>query len=103
MINCDGYKEKGISFPSRIRQSALFRQLYDECGISTRNIGYFEAHGTGTKIGDAEEIAAIDEVLGKERSKDDPLLIGSVKTNLGHTEPVSGLVSIAKVQFLNDD
>ncbi|KAL2719273.1 fatty acid synthase-like [Vespula squamosa] len=92
--NCDGYKEQGITFPSSKIQSTLLKEFYEECGVATTCIPYIEAHGTGTKVGDPEEINAIDRTLTKDRKN--PLKVGSIKANLGHTEPASGLCSIAK-------
>ncbi|XP_035740323.1 fatty acid synthase-like isoform X2 [Vespa mandarinia] len=92
--NCDGYKEQGITFPSSQIQSTLLKEFYDECGVPTACINYIEAHGTGTKVGDPEEINAIDQIFTKNRNN--PLKVGSIKSNLGHTEPASGMCSIAK-------
>ncbi|EFN74070.1 Fatty acid synthase [Camponotus floridanus] len=94
-MNCDGYKEQGITFPSSEMQSVLLQEFYDECGISPSNIAFMEAHGTGTKVGDPEEINAIEKIFCKNRQS--PLLIGSVKSNLGHSEAAAGLCQIAKV------
>ncbi|KAG7203862.1 hypothetical protein KM043_017916 [Ampulex compressa] len=93
--NSDGFKEQGITFPSSKMQGVLFEDFYAECGISPTVLSYLEAHGTGTKVGDPEEINAIERVFCKNRTT--PLKIGSVKSNLGHSEPSSGLCSIAKV------
>ncbi|XP_012234475.2 fatty acid synthase [Linepithema humile] len=93
--NCDGYKEQGITFPSTLMQGELLRQCYEDCGVSLNSLSYLECHGTGTKAGDPEEINAIDRVICNKRTE--PLLIGSVKSNMGHTEPVSGLCQITKV------
>lgn len=93
--NCDGFKEQGITFPSSEMQKRLFEEFYDECGISPSSIAYLEAHGTGTVVGDPEEVNAIEKIFCKD--KRDSLLIGSIKSNLGHTEPASGLCQIAKV------
>ncbi|EFN62855.1 Fatty acid synthase, partial [Camponotus floridanus] len=93
--NCDGFKEQGITFPSSEMQGVLLQEFYDECGISPSTIDFIEAHGTGTKVGDPEEINAIDKVFCKDRQT--PLLIGSVKSNLGHSEAAAGLCQIAKV------
>jgi acyl transferase domain-containing protein len=59
--------------------------------------GYFECHGTGTAVGDPIECAAIGNVFAECRTPEDPLLIGSIKTNLGHCEGASGLAAIIKV------
>ncbi|RLU25189.1 hypothetical protein DMN91_003281 [Ooceraea biroi] len=93
--NCDGYKEQGITFPSSEMQGTLLQQSYDECGMPVTCLAYMEAHGTGTRVGDPEEINALKRVFCKNRKS--PLLIGSIKSNLGHSEPASGLCQIAKV------
>ncbi|CAH1641071.1 unnamed protein product [Spodoptera littoralis] len=93
--NCDGYKEQGISYPASIVQKLLLKEFYEECAISPSVLEYLEAHGTGTRVGDPQELQAIDEILCTGRNK--PLLIGSIKSNLGHSEAASGLCSIAKM------
>ncbi|KAL6257976.1 hypothetical protein P5V15_011572 [Pogonomyrmex californicus] len=93
--NCDGFKEQGIMHPSRVMQGILLRECYEDCGVSPKSVFFLECHGTGTKAGDPEEVNAIEEVLCKDRTT--PLLIGSVKSNLGHSEPAAGLCQIAKV------
>ncbi|CAH2052769.1 unnamed protein product, partial [Iphiclides podalirius] len=93
--NCDGYKEQGITYPAGQIQKLLLNEFYEECSIPPSTLEYVEAHGTGTKVGDPEELLAIDEVFCTGRSE--PLMIGSVKSNLGHSEPASGLCSIAKL------
>lgn len=72
------------------------RSCYSKANLDPRNTGYVEAHGTGTQAGDTNEAAAIGNVLGANRPLDDPLLIGSVKTNIGHTEATSGLAGVIK-------
>ncbi|XP_026740412.1 fatty acid synthase-like [Trichoplusia ni] len=93
--NCDGYKEQGITYPAGQIQKQLLREFYEECSIPPSVLEFVEAHGTGTKVGDPEELLAIDEIFCTGRK--DPLLIGSIKSNLGHSEPASGLCSIAKM------
>jgi hypothetical protein len=97
-LNCDGFKEQGITFPSTRMQSVLFKECYLECGVSPAMINYVEAHGTGTRVGDAEEVNAIDNVFTPGRRT--PLLIGSGKSNFGHAESASGVCSVAKVRLL---
>jgi len=92
--NCDGYKAQGITFPSSTMQSALMKECYEECNLSPNDLFYLECHGTGTKIGDSEELNAIEKTF---KDRPTPLLIGSVKSNLGHSEPASGLCQVAKV------
>nr|UEN71129.1 fatty acid synthase 1 [Glyphodes pyloalis] len=93
--NCDGYKEQGITYPAGHIQKLLLREFYEECSIPPSSLEFIEAHGTGTRVGDPEELVAIEEIFCTGRSE--PLLIGSVKSNLGHTEPASGLCSVAKM------
>lgn len=96
-INCDGFKEQGITFPSSAMQTKLLSEFYTECGIPPTKLSFLEAHGTGTTVGDPEELNAIDKVFCPGRTT--PLKIGSIKSNLGHAEPASGICSVAKVQL----
>lgn len=96
--NCDGFKEQGITFPSSTMQATLLKEFYEEIGVPPSSLDYIEAHGTGTKVGDPEEVNALDGIFCTGRST--PLWMGSVKSNLGHAEAVSGLNSIAKVDIL---
>ncbi|KAJ8712849.1 hypothetical protein PYW08_008153 [Mythimna loreyi] len=93
--NCDGYKEQGITYPAGHIQKLLLSEFYEECSIPPSILEFVEAHGTGTRVGDPEELLAIDEIFCTGRKE--PLLIGSIKSNLGHSEPASGLCSIAKM------
>jgi len=97
VTNNDGYNREGVTFPNKQAQVSLLRKVYDEADIDTTKISYYEAHGTGTPAGDPQEVAAIDEVLCQKRDKNNPLLIGSVKSNIGHTEGAAGLASVIKV------
>lgn len=72
------------------------RDVYARVNISPTDTGYVEAHGTGTKVGDPIEATAIKNVFSEGRTKRSPLYMGSVKTNVGHMENASGLVSIIK-------
>ncbi|XP_003423914.1 fatty acid synthase [Nasonia vitripennis] len=94
-VNTDGYKDQGITFPNGNMQNKLMREVYNEAGINPADVTYVEAHGTGTKVGDPQEVNSIAELFCKDRKS--PLLLGSVKSNMGHSEPASGLCSIAKV------
>ena len=84
----------GISAPSAYAQEAVIRRAYQKAGISPDETAYMECHGTGTPAGDPIEVEAISRVF--KRSASNPLLIGSVKTNVGHGEAVSGLSGIIK-------
>lgn len=76
--------------------------MYAKAGIDPRNTGFVEAHGTGTKVGDPLEARALYRVFGQDRSPENPLYIGSVKTNVGHLEPASGVVALIKAALMLD-
>ncbi|XP_026810325.1 fatty acid synthase-like [Rhopalosiphum maidis] len=95
--NTDGFKIEGATYPSQSMQSQLIRDTYTRANLNPRDVHYVEAHGTGTGVGDKQELNAISDVFCIDRKS--PLLVGSVKSNVGHAEPVSGLVSIAKVLY----
>ncbi len=94
--NSDG-RTTGISLPSKAHQAALLERAYLKSGFHLDAIAFIEAHGTGTRAGDPIEAAAIGEVLGQRRTR--PLPIGSIKTNIGHTEPASGLAGLLKAML----
>ncbi len=94
-INQDGHTP-AISMPDRSAQEQLIERTLDGAGVRPTDIRYVEAHGTGTPIGDPIEANAIGNVLGKSRSKDNPLLMGSVKTNIGHLEAGAGIAGLIK-------
>ncbi len=96
MLNQDG-KTDSITSPSQTAQAALMRDCYYRARLDPRDTQYFEAHGTGTKVGDPIEAGAIATVFQPGRTADQPLRIGSIKTNIGHTEVTSGLAGIIKV------
>lgn len=99
MTNNDGYKEEGSSFPSRVMQQKLMEELFIDVKIDPATVGYVEAHCTGTIKGDPEEVAAIDQVFCRSENRQEPLQIGSVKSNMGHAEAASAMASIAKIIF----
>lgn len=98
-INQDG-RTRGVGVPSAVAQEDLIRSLYSAAGIDTEQTGYVEAHGTGTKTGDPIEARALHRVFGCQRARDDPLLIGSVKSNIGHAEGASGIISVVKTAMM---
>jgi len=96
-INQDGFSN-GITAPNGKAQEAVIRKALATAGITPEHISYVEAHGTGTALGDPIEIKALQAVYGQNRQPDDhPLTIGSVKTNLGHTEAAAGIAGLIKV------
>ena len=92
-INQDG-RTVGVAMPNRAAQAALLARVYHEGAIEPERLSFIECHGTGTRVGDPAEAFAIGEALAQKRSR--PLPIGSIKTNLGHLEPASGLVGTLK-------
>jgi acyl transferase domain-containing protein/NADPH:quinone reductase-like Zn-dependent oxidoreductase/SAM-dependent methyltransferase/acyl carrier protein len=94
-INQDGHSS-GLTVPNGAAQQALIRQALANAGIEPGAIDYVEAHGTGTPIGDPIEVSALAAVFGPGRDARRKLRIGSVKTNLGHTESASGVAGLIK-------
>ncbi|MDZ4789902.1 MAG: SDR family NAD(P)-dependent oxidoreductase [Hyphomicrobiales bacterium] len=92
-VNSDGHTF-GVAMPSQLAQSTLLTEVYQRASVHPDEITFIEAHGTGTKAGDAAEAAALGHALGKPRST--ALPIGSVKSNIGHLEPASGLAGVLK-------
>ncbi|XP_070509346.1 fatty acid synthase-like [Chironomus tepperi] len=95
--NNDGFKKEGSSFPSRVMQQKLMEDFFRDSKIDPSLVDFVEAHSTGTRLGDPEEVASIDEVFCKTVNRTKPLPIGSVKSNMGHAEASSGVASIAKI------
>ncbi|MFZ4765304.1 MAG: beta-ketoacyl synthase N-terminal-like domain-containing protein, partial [Roseimicrobium sp.] len=98
-VNQDGHTN-GISLPSPEAQARLVRDACVNAGIAPSHIGYVEAHGTGTAVGDPIEAHALAEALCADRSADSPLVVGSVKTNLGHLETASGVAGLVKAALV---
>ena len=97
-VNQDG-KTDTITTPSGAAQVELMRECYRRAGLDPRGTQYFEAHGTGTPAGDPIEAGAMGAIFGGGEGRDDEahfLRIGSVKTNVGHTEAASGLAAMIK-------
>ncbi|MDN7484298.1 type I polyketide synthase [Burkholderia orbicola] len=95
-VNSVGHSPGGISVPGAAAQASLLRSVYARAGIDPRSLAYLEAHGTGTAVGDPIEARALIDVVSGERPADRPLLIGSVKTNIGHLETASGMAGLLK-------
>lgn len=94
-VNQDG-RTPTLTAPSQAAQTAMLFDLVERSGTDPRDVGYIEAHGTGTPVGDPIEAHSIGKVFGRERI-DDPIFVGSVKPNLGHLESASGIASLIKV------
>jgi acyl transferase domain-containing protein len=95
-VNQDG-RSSGITAPNGTAQEAVIRAALAQSGVRPEEIGYVEAHGTGTALGDPIEAHALAAVLGPGRGAENPLVVGSVKTNLGHLESAAGVAGLIKV------
>jgi len=95
-INQDG-KTNGITAPSAPSQTALECEVYDRSRIDPQAIGYIEAHGTGTRLGDPIEIDALTDAFRKYTANKQFCAIGSVKSNIGHSMAAAGLCAFIKV------
>ncbi|ANJ68259.1 hypothetical protein A9404_03620 [Halothiobacillus diazotrophicus] len=94
--NADGARKTGLTIPSPDGQMELIRSVLERTGLTPEDIDYIEAHGTGTSVGDPIETRALGQALGQFRPKDAPLPVGSIKSNLGHMEPASGMAGMVK-------
>ena len=94
-VNQDG-RTNGITVPNPEAQESLIRRVCLESEVDPHNIRYFEAHGTGTPVGDPLEARALGAVIGRDREPGNPCIVGSVKANIGHLEAASGVAGIIK-------
>lgn len=74
----------------------MIQKAYQRAGLDFTSTGYFEAHGTGTPVGDPIEAKGISLAFSKHRSPDSPIYVGSVKANIGHLEPLAGFAGLIK-------
>ncbi|NEQ05932.1 MAG: SDR family NAD(P)-dependent oxidoreductase [Moorea sp. SIO4E2] len=95
-VNQDG-PSGGLTVPNGPSQVAVIRQALENGGVDPASVSYIEAHGTGTSLGDPIEVKAIGTVFGKTHSQENPLSVGTVKTNIGHLEVAAGIAGLMKV------
>ncbi len=95
-VNQDG-PSGGLTVPSANAQQRVIQSALKQGGVKPGQIQYVEAHGTGTALGDPIEIEALAQVYGDGRDLAEPLIIGAVKTNIGHLEPASGMAGLIKI------
>ena len=94
-VNQDG-RSNGLLAPNPAAQMAVLRAAYANAGVPPHEVDYVETHGTGTLLGDPIEARALGTVLGRGRPEQSPLLIGAVKSNLGHLEAAAGMAGFIK-------
>ncbi|MFY0631880.1 MAG: amino acid adenylation domain-containing protein, partial [Flavobacteriaceae bacterium] len=94
-VNQDG-QSQGFTAPSRTSQKEVIEKALLSANLKPKDIDYVEAHGTGTKIGDITELNSLNDVFGELKNRNRPLYVGSVKTNIGHTEAASGIAGLIK-------
>ncbi|HEX6499962.1 MAG TPA: type I polyketide synthase, partial [Micromonosporaceae bacterium] len=95
-VNNDGGGD-GLTVPNQRAQEDVIRRACRDAGVRPADVRYVELHGTGTPVGDPIEAAALGAALGADRPGDAPLLVGSVKTNIGHLEGAAGIAGLLKV------
>ncbi|MDJ1183278.1 beta-ketoacyl synthase N-terminal-like domain-containing protein [Roseofilum casamattae] len=95
-INHDG-PSSGLTVPNQQAQKKVIRQALNSAKLEPSDVSYVECHGTGTSLGDPLEVKGLNEVYGEERKRDNPLLLGAVKSNVGHLEAAAGVAGLIKI------
>ncbi|MGH8570944.1 MAG: type I polyketide synthase, partial [Gammaproteobacteria bacterium] len=98
-VNQDG-RSSGFTVPNGPAQQAVIRAALDSAELRPEQVGYVEAHGTGTALGDPIEVGALGAVFGADGARGEPLLVGSVKANIGHLESAAGIAGLIKTALV---
>ncbi|KAL8847079.1 MAG: hypothetical protein Q9221_007866 [Calogaya cf. arnoldii] len=93
----------GITHPSASGQEQVVRMAYDKAKLDQSETAYLECHGTGTAVGDPIEARAVANAMNDTRSPEDPLLIGALKANIGHSEAASGIFAVMKAAMVTEN
>ena len=99
-VNNDGQSSGYLATPGQSGQEDLLRKAYQNADVLPGRVQYVEAHGTGTSAGDPIELGALGAVLAEGRKGDSKCVVGSVKTNIGHTEGAAGLAGLIKTVLI---
>lgn len=98
-VNQNGHGQS-MTAPSAHQQVALIKNALTKARLPASKVRYVEAHGTGTRLGDPIEMSALKQTYGASRDAQNPLYVGAVKSNLGHTESAAGVVGLLKVLLM---
>ncbi|KAI1332741.1 ketoacyl-synt-domain-containing protein [Xylariaceae sp. FL0255] len=102
-VNTNGKVEGlGITHPCGLGQERVVRLAYEKAGLDPRHTIYAELHGTGTPVGDPIEVRAISRAMNDSRPSEEPLLIGAIKPNIGHSEAASGIFAVMKAVMMTE-
>lgn len=96
-VNQDG-RTPGITLPNSEAQAALLKRVLKRAGVHSDEVAFVEAHGTGTQAGDKAEVSSLSEVFSSSRQE--PVWVGAVKTNIGHLEAAAGVASVIKTALV---
>ncbi|HEX8171687.1 MAG TPA: type I polyketide synthase [Thermoanaerobaculia bacterium] len=94
-VNQDG-RSNGLTAPNGLAQENVIQRALASAKLTPADVGYIEVHGTGTPLGDPIELEAIGRVMRDARAQDDPLIVGTIKTNIGHLEAGAGVAGLIK-------
>ncbi|MBC9909358.1 non-ribosomal peptide synthetase/type I polyketide synthase [Chitinophaga varians] len=94
-VNHDG-QSNGLTAPNGMAQQQLIEKALHNAAVDADSIQYIETHGTGTRLGDPVEVLALNAVYGRSRKKEEPLLMGALKSNIGHLEAAAGIAGFIK-------